>query len=259
MKLLTHRQGAILNRTIDAHIEKAYPVGSKLLLEEYDLGYSSATIRHEMGILEEMGYLEQPHISAGRVPTDAGYRFYVDHGIQANQNSPEVTGRILERFSGTTGASEAGFLAESAATFLSTLLRETGVVLLVEHSSETIRPTRQRLFVQGASYLLEKPEFQDLSKVRPLFKTFEEKNCLIDVLQSPEMEAGSQVKIGHENPLEPLYGCSVVQASYASGSSYSGAVAVIGPRRMRYAKIMALVEKMTEVMICALREKESFE
>lgn len=82
MLSLTERQQTILTSAVDAHIESAQPIGSHLLLETYGLGYSSATIRHEMGELEQLGYLEQPHVSAGRVPTDAGYRFYVDHGLE---------------------------------------------------------------------------------------------------------------------------------------------------------------------------------
>ncbi len=250
MQTLTRRQGTILNRTVDVHIEKAQPVGSKLLREEFELGYSSATIRHEMGILEEMGYLEQPHVSAGRVPTDAGYRFYVDHGVMPRPDAPELTGRILERFSGNSAKTEAESLAEAAAVFLSSLLRETGVVLLVERGARSSR----RLFIQGTSYMLEKPEFQDLSKIRPLFKTFEEKKLLIDSLETCGPQA--HVNIGHENPLEPLYSCSVVRSAYTAGETFSGTIAVIGPRRMRYARVMSLVEKMTEVMASALREKE---
>ncbi len=253
---LTERQQTILNRTVTAHIEHAQPVGSKLLLEEYSLGYSSATIRHEMGELEVLGYLEQPHVSAGRVPTDAGYRFYVDHGLEEKSGAPEVTGRILERYSGLSVRTGAESLAESAAVFMSSLLRETGVIVLVEHDPVSHEPRRRRLFVQGVSYILEKPEFQDVAKARPLFKTLEEKNRLMDALQADDESLGPQVRIGHENPLEPLYDCSVVHSAYASGRVYSGTLAVIGPRRMRYARILPLVEKITQVLKQVLCEKE---
>lgn len=248
-----------MNRTVDAHIEHAQPVGSRLLLEEYDLGYSSATIRHEMGELEEMGFLEQPHVSAGRIPTDHGYRFYVDHGLDAKSTgTPDVTGRILERYSGHAERSGAEVLAESAAGYMASLLRETGLVVLVEHDPRSGEPRRRRLFVQGVSYILEKPEFQDVSKARPLFKTLDEKNGLIDALQRRESSL-PQVRIGHENPLEPLYGCSVVHSSYTAGTAYSGTIAVIGPRRMRYNRVLPLVEKMTQVLNQTLCEKENME
>lgn len=256
MLSLTERQQTILTSAVDAHIESAQPIGSHLLLETYGLGYSSATIRHEMGELEQLGYLEQPHVSAGRVPTDAGYRFYVDHGLEKKSGLPEVTGRILERYSGLPEQLEAEQLAESAVGFIASLLRETGVILLVEHDPVSGFPRRRRLFIQGTCHILEKPEFQDLAKVKALFKTLEEKQSLMDTLNVHHDRVGAQVRIGHENPVEPLYGCSVVQAGYRSGPAYSGAIAVIGPRRMRYARILQLVEEMTRVLKQALCEKE---
>jgi len=257
MLSLTERQQTILNRAVDAHIESAQPIGSQLLMENYGLGYSSATIRHEMGELEHLGYLEQPHISAGRVPTDAGYRFYVDYGLERKAGVPEVTGRILERYSGLSEQSEADQLAESAASFIASFLRETGVIVLVEHDPVSGAPRRRRLFIQGTSHILEKPEFQDFAKIRPLFKTLEEKNSLMDTLTARPEGGGAQVRIGHENPMEPLYGCSVVRSAYTTGAAYSGTIAVIGPRRMRYARILQLVEDMTQVLSQALCEKES--
>lgn len=77
---LSERKKQILKAIIDAHIEAGEPVGSKYLMQS--ISYSSATIRNEMAELEEMGYLEQPHTSAGRVPSELGYRFYVDSLIQ---------------------------------------------------------------------------------------------------------------------------------------------------------------------------------
>jgi len=253
---LTERQRTILQSAVDAHIECAQPIGSQLLIDSYGLHYSSATVRHEMGELENQGYLEQPHISAGRIPTDAGYRFYVDHGLEAKSSTPEVTGRILERYSGLTGSPHPELFAEGAAGFLASLLRETGVIVLVEHDPSSGAPRRKRLFIQGVSHILEKPEFQDLTKVKALFRTLEEKSCLLEAIHAEELESVTEVRIGHENTLEPLYGCSVVRRAYTTGSSYSGTLAVIGPRRMRYDRIVPLVEKMTRVLKQVLSEKE---
>ena len=79
---LTERKKQILKAIVDAHIQGGGPVGSKYILENQQLGCSSATIRNEMAELEEMGLLEQPHASAGRVPSELGYRFYVDSLIE---------------------------------------------------------------------------------------------------------------------------------------------------------------------------------
>jgi len=78
VKNLDKRKSSILHAIIQEHIITASPVGSRTIAKKYDLGVSSATIRNEMADLEELGYLEQPHTSAGRIPSDKGYRYYVD-------------------------------------------------------------------------------------------------------------------------------------------------------------------------------------
>jgi heat-inducible transcriptional repressor len=81
---LNERKMQILKTLIDDYVQTAQPVGSRTISKKYELGLSSATIRNEMADLEEMGYISQPHTSAGRVPSDKGYRFYVDHLMQAH-------------------------------------------------------------------------------------------------------------------------------------------------------------------------------
>lgn len=81
-KELSERKKMILKAIVDAHIENGEPVGSKYLTQHKHIAYSSATIRNEMAELEEMGYLEQPHTSAGRIPSEAGYRLYVDSLVE---------------------------------------------------------------------------------------------------------------------------------------------------------------------------------
>ncbi|WP_375479776.1 HrcA family transcriptional regulator [uncultured Nostoc sp.] len=88
---LTNRQQHILWATVRHYIATAEPVGSKALVEEYDLGVSSATIRNVMGVLEKSGLLYQPHASAGRVPSDSGYRIYVDQLITPSLHSRSVS------------------------------------------------------------------------------------------------------------------------------------------------------------------------
>ena len=78
MSDLTSRQQTILGLVIREYVASTHPISSKMLLEEYDLDVSSATVRNEMACLEELGYLTHPHTSAGRVPTDMGYRLFVE-------------------------------------------------------------------------------------------------------------------------------------------------------------------------------------
>ena len=84
---LDDRKKKILSSVVEDYISSAEPVGSKTLVEKYNLNYSSATIRNEMKLLEEGGYLEQPHISAGRIPSTKGYRYYLDNLMKESKLS----------------------------------------------------------------------------------------------------------------------------------------------------------------------------
>jgi len=242
MQFLTHRQSVILNRTVDAHIESAQPVGSRLLTEAYDMDFSPATIRTEMGHLEEFGYLAQPHVSSGRIPTDSGYRYYLDHAIL--KNLPAGGTQEAEMPPGLK--TEREDLADIVVQRLSACVREAGVVLLVETLPSGTK--RHRLFLQGSAYLLEKPEFQDVQRLRPVLAAFEEKNRLIDALLAQGAAADIQVCVGQENGLENFHECSVVSGRCLNAETFTGLVAVIGPRRMPYSKIIAKVRQMTVLM-----------
>src|SRR5688572_24554697 len=89
MAMLTERQQFILNKVIEGHLELGRPVGSKWLSEQPDIRWSPSTIRYELAALEELGCLGHPHTSAGRVPTDAGYRHYVDSLLEAGLSPPQ--------------------------------------------------------------------------------------------------------------------------------------------------------------------------
>ena len=94
---LNDRKKAILRSIVDDYIHTAQPVGSRAVSKKHELGLSSATIRNEMADLEELGYLAQPHTSAGRVPSDKGYRFYVDNLVQVQDLANEEMQRKIGR------------------------------------------------------------------------------------------------------------------------------------------------------------------
>lgn len=98
MEELGERKEKILNAIIKHYLETGEPVGSRVISKIADLSLSSATIRNEMADLEELGYIIQPHTSAGRVPSDKGYRFYVDHLIETkNQEVAEIKDLMIEK------------------------------------------------------------------------------------------------------------------------------------------------------------------
>nr|WP_272879645.1 heat-inducible transcriptional repressor HrcA [Sulfoacidibacillus ferrooxidans] len=125
---MTERQLMVLRLIVDNYVLSAEPVGSRTISKQADLGLSAATIRNVMADLEEMGYLEQPHASAGRIPSQLGYRFYVDHLLsQGSDLSAQEIGRVKSLFAERIGEMER--VAQQTASFLSNLTQYTAVVL----------------------------------------------------------------------------------------------------------------------------------
>ncbi|TCS83747.1 heat-inducible transcriptional repressor HrcA [Tepidibacillus fermentans] len=127
--MLTDRQKLILAAVVNSYIESAEPVGSRAISKRHDIGYSPATIRNEMADLEEMGYLEQPHTSAGRIPSNKGYRYYVDHLI--NPKNIKISKEILTNISHifTKQFNEFEQILEQTAIILSQITNYTSIIL----------------------------------------------------------------------------------------------------------------------------------
>lgn len=125
--MLTERQRMILNAIIDDYIRYAEPIGSRSISKRSDVGYSPATIRNEMADLEEHGFLEQPHTSAGRVPSQKGYRYYVDHLVRLEELSSEEVGHLKSAFAKKIMAREE--IMQHTASILSQLTNYTSIAL----------------------------------------------------------------------------------------------------------------------------------
>ncbi len=134
---LGERRASILKAIVSHYVTSGEPVGSKTLVEGYQLGVSPATVRNEMGALEEAGYIFQPHTSAGRIPTDAGYRYFVDSGIQPLR-LPANEARKIQRFFG-----EPRYELEDA-------LRQTASLLsgITDHAAVVFAPALERSVVR---------------------------------------------------------------------------------------------------------------
>ncbi|MEB3100714.1 heat-inducible transcriptional repressor HrcA [Ferviditalea candida] len=135
--MLTERQKMILSAIIDDYIRSAEPVGSRSISKREDVGFSPATIRNEMSDLEEMGYLEQPHTSAGRIPSHKGYRYYVDHLIKPDF----LSNRELEVYKHffAEKIQEIEGVVQQAAVILSSLTNYTSIVLGPEIFTTSLR------------------------------------------------------------------------------------------------------------------------
>lgn len=125
--MLTERQRMILTAIVDDYIRSAEPVGSRSISKRGDVGYSPATIRNEMADLEELGFLEQPHTSAGRIPSHKGYRYYVDHMSPFNLLTPEELVTLKTSFAEKLNAIEE--VVQHAGTILSQMTNYTSILL----------------------------------------------------------------------------------------------------------------------------------
>lgn len=335
------RKRRVLQAIIDDYVATAEPVGSRTIARKYNLGVSPATIRNEMADLEELGYLEQPHTSAGRVPSDKGYRFYVDNLMEAarieedsrrmiretlSRRSHEMAGlmqqaarllaeatgqlvlisgpevrssicryvqvlplkesrlslvivteegfmhsKVLE-FDGTvspdqlqcisrmlTGCMRGQTLETVAVSLLPRLQREMRALreLLnqaLEAILEDLQPgTGERVFVGGAVNLLRQPEFRDVAKASAVLSVLEGEQMARQLLQSCGAESdGVSVAIGSELNSEHVADCSLVAAGYHVGKRIAGRLGVLGPRRMEYARVVALVDEISREMTVIL-------
>lgn len=237
---LTKRQEGILFAIIEEYAEVATPVGSVTLAKLFDV--SSATIRAEMARLEELGYIAQPHTSAGRVPTDAGYRYYVnmisehpeiaeEHamvGAGVNQHDPKTTersNRVLEvRVNSQT---RADFAIRGAVDSLVELTGNLGIATIGE-----------QLYMSGISRLFTQPEFMDNNRVQAVAK-------LLDNLEPWLREAAPgqplNIFIGQENPIGKTSQVSLIISRFRSPYSDKSYIGVLGPTRQNYSRVMSLV------------------
>ena len=341
---LDKRKAYILATVVYEYIATAEPVGSQTLTQKYNLGVSSATVRNEMAELEAGGYLVQPHTSAGRIPSDSGYRTYVDRLMQPEELGSEERRRIREELRDASHELDEiidhttrllGRLSNNLAfvtrpqqesqTFkhvqLIWLSPRTGVAIVVtslgvaaqslfEVSSEIVPDELTRfsnalnarfnnrllrdvsdaevatvardmnlsddlrgavsasmqaarsnelpaVAAAGAQNLLDQPEFQDLRKLRSILRIIEEQKTLYEIVADAMSSDAASVKIGHELGSDELSDLSVVTVPYRFGANAMGMLSILGPRRMPYARLLALASGTAETLSQRLSDVES--
>lgn len=327
--MLNERKKKILQIIIEDYISSAEPVGSRTIARKYDLGLSPATIRNEMSDLELLGYLEQPHTSAGRIPSAQAYRFYVDALIEPGtltdndmalidgwynerrRNIDDIfqsTAKILSRMTQNVSmvltnqqtianfcylkflpldsqhailcivaddgsidtnvidiplgmsSEEMDYLAGKMSKLLEDRnLSDISVEILQNVHTDVVedklifssllqavrkmtgRRQEQKVFLGGTKQLLNQPEFRDVERVRNLLGILEEEKVLKDLLQGGE-DSGLKVTIGSENKFTGIQDCSMVQATYCLNGQIVGTMAVLGPTRMEYGKVISVMD-----------------
>ncbi|MDG2991683.1 heat-inducible transcriptional repressor HrcA [Candidatus Synechococcus calcipolaris G9] len=350
---LNKRQKHVLWATINHYIATAEPVGSKVLAGEYNLNVSSATIRNIMAVLEKGGLLYQPHTSAGRIPSDSGYRIYVDHLVQpapdvaqqvehllnrhlewgryrletilrqAAQLLSDLSGCItlitlpatlgrqirfiklvaiaptrimvivvtdnyetqsavfdlpLEQLQNTDAADAAepdeamlDRILNVLSNFLNHHLQGRSLAdlstldwqdmdrefqqfarllqnLLVELSEPSPFSDSGSLVMSGLSEVLQQPEFSHLQQVQMLIHLLEDQQDQLYPLIYHSPDAPITIRIGAENPLEPMRACTLVYSSYKRGDTPVGSIGILGPTRMPYGRIIPIVEAAAEYL-----------
>ncbi|HLS07634.1 heat-inducible transcriptional repressor HrcA [Lentibacillus sp.] len=337
--MLTERQLLILQVIIDDFIETAQPVGSRSIAKKANINYSPATIRNEMADLEEMGYLEKTHSSSGRIPSERGYRYYVDHMVlhreaadniqiirnimqdglfefeQIVQSSAEILSRITNYTSIILGPEvfdtklkQLQIISLSENTALAILVTNTGHV---EHRSFSVPEAINasdlekmvnilndrlhgvpifklheklndemldlmnkyvtdfetsydylkavflsenpvKLYFGGKTNLLRQPEFNDIDKVRSFYSMIEEEDEIASLLKGAA--DGIKVTIGHENKVDAIKECSLITATYEMNEEQMGTIALLGPTRMEYKKVITLLDALSTEMSDVLYE-----
>ena len=335
------RRNRILESIIEAYVSTASPVGSELIARKMRSSLSSATIRNIMVELEEAGLLEQPHTSAGRVPTDRGYRFYVDSVMDARRLSPEQLLQMerviapgdaeLEQFLEHASAALAALTQQAAFVIAPTVKQSTVrqielvpisvrklLCVLVGHEeifashvvvieepmsrdeaaslvrflntelvgvpfSELIGSLQRRLlaendsfyhlvkrsldllqhalstepddhfFLDGTSFVVAQPEFsRNPRKAHELLQGLDAHDRLLERIRQDIASDGVRVRIGHEVQVPGLDECSYVTTPFAIGGEVIGGVGVLGPKRMDYPRMHAIVEGMGRCMTSVL-------
>lgn len=336
--VLTDRQLLILQVIVDDFIHSAQPVGSRSLSKKEEISLSSATIRNEMADLEEMGYIEKTHTSSGRVPSEKGYRYYVDHIVTPQVLNQTDIGRIKSIFEEKIYELEK--IVQKSAKILSEMTNYTSIVLgpavnvnklkkiqIVPLNEETavaiiitdtghvqnklfdlpksmnindlekvvnilndrlagvplvnladniykevasllrqhiqnydlmlntfgealkISPS-EKLFYGGKTNMLSQPEFNDIEKVKTLLNMMEQEQWIYSFIRPNE--AGIQVKIGRENNNSAMENCSLITATYSSGAEKLGTIAILGPTRMEYARVISLLQLISRDLTSVL-------
>lgn len=223
---MSPRQKDILSAIVEQYAEVASPVGSSLLAKVFNV--SSATIRAEMAQLEEAGYITHPHTSAGRIPTDKGYRFYVNNLNESKEKPAETR---AER--ALTARANSGANTEHA-------IRNTVDTLVELTHNLGLATIGNQLYMSGLGNLFGQPEFMNKGQVQEVAR-------LLDNLEPWLYEAALNeplnVYIGTENPIGRGAGCSLIISKFRSPYSDQSYIGVLGPTRQSYKEVMNLVRR----------------
>jgi len=232
--MITQRQEKILNTVVREYIDSAQPVSSKLLAKRYDFGISSPMIRIEMQKLTDEGYLLQPHTSAGRVPTDKGYRFFVnkllEKGISKFGNIFKIEEKLKEEREDTLK------LIHHLSEFLSDASSNLAAIHLLE---------KDFFFKEGWEEILNEPESEEedfVSDFATFLENFEEN------VEELKINSGIKIYIGRENPFPGAKEFSIISSRCLLPDDEEAILSILGPKRMDYDRNISLMNSLKKIL-----------
>ena len=233
---LTDRQQALLKAIVEEYIEGAEPVGSEVIERKYDLGVSPATIRIEMGKLTEMGYLRQPHTSAGRAPTSMGMKFYIQELMK--EKTLPITAEVSikekmwqQRYKQERLIKEAVAALANRCDMLGLAIDDEGIV-----------------YYAGAANILDWPEFYDIDVARFVLGLFDENPTLGEIIGKAQGSDPIHILFGEDMEFEYLRPTSFVFTKYDVSENKTGVIGVIGPARMNFSLVLPYVKYVRNLL-----------
>ncbi|MEO8065456.1 MAG: DeoR family transcriptional regulator [Candidatus Doudnabacteria bacterium] len=228
------RHQKILAAIVKEYSESANPVGSKEIEDRYGLRVSSATIRNDMAQLEEQGYIMQPHKSAGRVPTDKGYRFFVNELMRRFELSEKERKMLKSELIKLTAAHEQ--LGRSISNLLSQVSGQAAFALLPNQSSST-----------GLSHIIGDPEFADPKTMKQVAQLLENIDQTANKLVK-KSDLNAEAIIGGESPVPVPKNLSLIVSNVKLKDGKKGVIGIIGPKRMSYAKNLSIINYLAKLI-----------
>jgi heat-inducible transcriptional repressor len=232
--IVTQRQGDILNAIVKEYIVSAKPTSSQMLEKKHGFLVCPATIRNEMQKLTELGFLYQPHTSAGRIPTDKGYRFFVDSILEKGISEFKDLVKIQD-----------ALMSETADVFrfvsnLSKVLASNSSNLATVHM-----PDSDFFWKEGWEQILKEPEFTEkdlVSSFAKLVQLFEK--------EIGEFDINSDIKIfiGRENPFSQDENFTIIATECRFPKRKKGVISLLGPTRMAYERNISLINSLVKIL-----------
>ncbi len=229
MRDLSPRQLKILQAIVEEHVATGTAVGSETIEKKYKLGVSPATVRNEMVKLVEMGYLKQPHTSAGRVPTTVALRLYIQEIMKEKQLSVREEVQIKQQLWDQRFDYER--LMRHATLVLADSTRLLGIAITGDDD----------IFYAGAANILDIPEFFDIDVTKTVLSLLDRHESLLELIKTRVTDDPVKVLLGEELDMHYLEPCGFVFTGFRAGKYGSGMVGIIGPSRLNYPHVVPTV------------------